>query len=180
MQIDPHTGLAPGIRQVLSPHFDARPVAGDISLIVIHGISLPPGGFGGPHVEQFFSGNLRVAAHPYFEQIAGQRVSAHFLIGRDGQVIQFVSVNRRAWHAGRSGYAGREGCNDFSVGIELEGTDELPYEAAQYAALKMLIAALLEAYPGLSARRIVGHSEIAPGRKTDPGSSFEWSQLRGA
>jgi AmpD protein len=178
MQIDPHTGLAPGVRQVLSPHFDARPVADDISLVVIHGISLPPAGFGGPHIEQFFAGNLQTEVHPYFREIAGQRVSAHFLIQRDGQIVQFVSVNRRAWHAGRSSYAGREACNDFSVGIELEGTDDLEYEAAQYAALEALITALLRAYPTLDRGRIVGHSDIAPGRKSDPGDSFDWSGLR--
>ncbi|MEO7775066.1 MAG: 1,6-anhydro-N-acetylmuramyl-L-alanine amidase AmpD [Steroidobacteraceae bacterium] len=178
MQVDAATGLVLGIRQVLSPHFDARQRADDISLIVIHGISLPPGGFGGPHIEQFFTGNLRRTEHPYFEEIAGQRVSAHLLVRRDGQLLQFVAFNKRAWHAGTSSYAGRDACNDFSIGIELEGTDELPYEAAQYAALDALIPALLAAYPTLSSERIVGHSDIAPGRKTDPGPRFDWTWLR--
>jgi AmpD protein len=180
MKVDPATGLVLGIRQVLSPHFDSRPVPADISLIVIHGISLPPGEFGGPHIEQFFTGNLRAAAHPYFQEIAGQRVSAHLLVGRDGRLVQFVSCNRRAWHAGKSSFADREACNDFSIGIELEGTDELRYEAAQYATLETLVPALLEAYPTLSAERIVGHSDIAPGRKTDPGALFDWTWLRPA
>lgn len=180
MKVDPATGLVPGVRQVLSPHFDARPVAMDISLIVIHGISLPPGEFGGPQIEQFFTGNLRSEAHPYFQEIAGQRVSAHLLVRRDGQLVQFVAFHRRAWHAGKSSYAGREACNDYSIGIELEGTDELCYESAQYATLKSIISALLDAYPTLAAERIVGHSDVAPGRKTDPGAMFDWTWLRHA
>jgi N-acetyl-anhydromuramoyl-L-alanine amidase len=179
MKVDPATGLVLGVRQVLSPHCDARPQADDIALIVVHGISLPPGEFGGAYIEQFFCGNLRTDAHPYFLEIAGQRVSAHLLIRRDGRVVQFVPLNRRAWHAGKSSHAGREACNDYSIGVELEGTDELPYEAAQYATLEALIPALLDAYPTLAIERIVGHSDVAPGRKTDPGAAFEWGWLRG-
>ena len=179
MKIDTATGLVTGIRQVLSPHCDARPKADDISLIVIHGISLPPGEFGGPHIEQFFTGNLRREAHPYFQEIHTQRVSAHLLVRRDGRLIQFVPCNRRAWHAGKSCHAGREACNDYSIGIELEGSDDTRYEAAQYATLEAIVAALLDAYPTLSSERIVGHSDIAPGRKTDPGALFDWTWLRG-
>lgn len=180
MEVDTATGLVRGVRQVLSPHFDQRPVPHDVSLIVMHGISLPPGRFGGPYIEQFFCGNLPVAAHPYFQEIATQRVSAHLLVLRDGRLVQFVALDKRAWHAGKSSYAGREACNDFSIGIELEGTDELRYEPAQYATLAMLVPALLDAYPTLGRERIVGHSDIAPGRKTDPGPAFDWSWLRQA
>jgi len=178
MQIDLATGLLARARQVLSPHFDARPQGTLPELIVVHGISLPPGQFGGAWIDQLFTGTLDPSAHPYFRDIAGQRVSAHALIRRDGSLVQYVPFAARAWHAGESEYRGRSACNDFSIGIELEGTDDLPYEDAQYESLAHLIRALLAAYPSLAAQRVVGHSDIAPGRKTDPGSVFDWQRLR--
>lgn len=178
IRIDVATGLAPGARQVLSSHFDARPAGTVTDLLVVHGISLPPGEFGGPWIDRLFTGNLPPDVHPYFRAISGGRVSAHALIRRDGEIVQYVPFTQRAWHAGKSEYCGRETCNDFSIGIELEGTDEVPYENAQYEALSALIKALLAAYPALSRERIVGHSEVAPGRKTDPGPSFDWPRLR--
>ena len=178
MRIDPATGLASKVRHVLSPHFDARPQGSAPELIVVHGISLPPGEFGGAWIDQLFAGSLDADAHPYFRDVAQQRVSAHALIRRDGQVIQYVPFHARAWHAGESQYEGRAACNDFSIGIELEGTDELAYEERQYESLAALIQALLAAYPALAKERIVGHSDIAPGRKTDPGRAFDWRRLR--
>ncbi len=178
VKIDPATGLLAGVRQVLSPHFDARPAGMFPELLVVHGISLPPGEFGGPWIDRLFTGTLPADAHAYFRDIAGQRVSAHALIRRDGQIVQYVPFGERAWHAGQSTYRGRDACNDFSIGVELEGTDDTPYTDAQYRALAALIATLLAAYPSLSARAIAGHSDIAPGRKTDPGPSFDWIRLR--
>ncbi len=178
LTIDPVTGLVPGVRQVISPHCDSRPAGVVADLIVVHGISLPPGDFRGPWIERLFCGNLPADAHPYFETIAAARVSAHLLIRRDGALLQFVPFHRRAWHAGASSYAGRSSCNDFSVGIELEGSDDLPYDAPQYTALVAVLRALFVAYPAFTADRLVGHSDIAPGRKTDPGPSFDWSRLR--
>ena len=178
MRVDVSTGLLAGVKQVLSPNFDLRPAGVPPDLIVLHGISLPPGEFGGPWIALLFSGNLPADAHPEFRERAGLRVSAHLLIRRDGEPVQFVSLNDRAWHAGRSAWQGREACNDYSIGIECEGTDELPYEAAQYATLRGLLPMLLEAYPGITRERIVGHSDVAPGRKTDPGASFDWSKVR--
>lgn len=180
LRIEPATGLVAGVRQVISPHRDERPSGVTPDLIVVHGISLPPGEFGGPWIDRLFTGNLPPDAHPYFKDIAGRRVSAHVLIRRDGEIVQYVPFGERAWHAGTSEYQGRKACNDFSVGIELEGEDERPYEEAQYASLRALIAALLEAYPTLSRERIAGHSDIAPGRKTDPGPGFDWARLRSA
>ena len=176
--IDSATGLIVGVRQVLSPHFDERPVGQSAELIVVHGISLPPGEFGGPYIEQLFTGNLKPEGHPYFATIVGARVSAHVLVRRDGAIVQFVPFQERAWHAGVSSWCGREACNDFSIGIELEGDDVTPYAEAQYTALARLIRALCRTYPGLSTQRVVGHSDIAPGRKTDPGAGFEWAKLR--
>lgn len=178
MRIDTATGLLLGVRQVLSPHWDARPAGVQPDLIVVHGISLPPGEFGGPWVDRLFCGNLPGDAHPSFASIAGLRVSAHALIRRNGAISQYVPFGARAWHAGRSRYGEREACNDFSVGIELEGADEVAYEPAQYGALADLIRALCDGYPTLSQDRIVGHSEIAPGRKSDPGPAFDWMRLR--
>lgn len=178
MHIDPATGLLGAVRQVLSPHFDARPKGSAPELIVVHGISLPPGKFGGAWIDQLFTGGLDPDAHPFFRDIAQQRVSAHALIRRDGQVVQYVPFPARAWHAGESQYQGRAACNDFSIGIELEGTDDLAYEDAQYESLAQLIRALLAAYPSLASERVVGHSDIAPRRKTDPGGAFDWSRLR--
>jgi len=176
--IDRATGLLTGARQVLSPHFDARPAGMLPELLVVHGISLPPGEFGGPWIDRLFTGTLAADAHPYFREIAAQRVSAHALIRRDGQIVQYVPFGERAWHAGQSAYRGRTGCNDFSIGVELEGTDDTPYTDAQYQALAALTAALLAAYPSLTTQAIAGHSDVAPGRKTDPGPSFDWARLR--
>lgn len=178
LDIDSATGLLKDVRQVLSPHCDARPSGSLPELIVVHGISLPPGEFGGPWIDALFTGGLPPAAHPYFEAIGDARVAAHALVRRDGCVTQYVPFTQRAWHAGASEYCGRAGCNDFSIGIELEGTDDLPYERAQYATLAALVRALLACYPTLSRERLVGHSDIAPGRKTDPGPAFDWSRLR--
>lgn len=178
LRVHAATGLLEGVRQVLSPHFDMRPSGVVPDLIVMHNISLPPGQFSGPWIDRLFTGNLPRDAHPYFEQIHGMRVSAHLLVRRDGELVQFVPFQLRAWHAGASQYEGRTACNDFSIGIEMEGEDEVPYEPAQYAAAAAAIRALLAAYPSLAAARIAGHSDIAPGRKTDPGPAFDWAALR--
>ena len=167
-------GWLAGIRCVFSPNQGERPVDEKISLVVLHNISLPPDEFGGDWVEQFFVNRLDRTAHPYFEEIADLQVSAHFLIRRDGRVIQFVGCDRRAWHAGQSAWNGRENCNDYSVGIELEGSDSQPYAAAQYAALWRVLAALRARYP-LTA--IAGHCHVAPGRKSDPGPFFDWAAV---
>jgi len=147
-------------------------------LVVLHGISLPPGEFGGPWIDALFTNALPPDHHPYFAGVAALKVSAHALVRRDGEVVQYVPFQRRAWHAGVSSWQGRERCNDYSVGIEIEGTDSTPYESAQYAALARLLAALMRACPTLSPQRMVGHSDVAPGRKTDPGLSFDWPLLR--
>jgi N-acetyl-anhydromuramoyl-L-alanine amidase len=178
LHIDPATGLVAGVQQVLSPHLDDRPIGATLDLVVIHGISLPPGEFGGPWIDRLFTGDLPPEAHPFFRTIAGGRVSAHTLIRRTGAIVQYVPFGQRAWHAGVSSYQGRTACNDFSVGLELEGTDDFPYTDAQYEQLAALIQALLREYPTLSRERIVGHSEVAPGRKTDPGAAFDWERLR--
>jgi AmpD protein len=178
LQIEPATGLLAGVRQVLSPHFDARPKGVAPELIVVHGISLPAGEFGGPWIDHLFAGDLPPDAHPSFRDTAALRVSAHAVIRRDGSITQYVPFGMRAWHAGQSQYQGRSDCNDFSIGIELEGTDEMPYTDAQYGSLAALVRALLAIYPTLSAERITGHSDIAPGRKTDPGAAFEWARFR--
>lgn len=170
-------GWLNGCQQVASPNCDERPDSEDINLLVIHGISLPPGEFGGPWIEKLFTNCLPTDEHAYFEQIHELRVSAHCLIRRDGCLIQFVPFEKRAWHAGQSCFDGRERCNDFSIGIELEGTDELAYSDAQYQTLNALIAIIQQRYPAISRQRIVGHSDIAPGRKTDPGSAFDWQRL---
>jgi AmpD protein len=173
------TGKIDGARQVDSPNCDDRPTGCQPSLIVIHGISLPPGEYGGPEIDQFFTNCLPAGAHPYFENIADLRVSAHFLIRRDGELVQYVPVDRRAWHAGESCYDGRDCCNDFSIGIELEGEDHTPYEEVQYERLAELVAVLQSESAALADASIVGHSDIAPGRKTDPGEAFDWAHLRG-
>jgi AmpD protein len=178
LRIDAVTGLALGARQVLSSHFDARPSGVVADLIIVHNISLPPAEFGGPWIDRLFTGRLPADAHPYFATIPSGRVSSHALIRRDGEIVQYVPFTERAWHAGKSEYCGRSACNDFSIGIELEGADDVPYESAQYAALAALIKALLAAYPSLSRERIAGHSDVAPGRKTDPGPAFDWTRLR--
>ena len=168
-------GTATLAAQVPSPNHDARPAGTQISLVVVHGISLPPGEFGGDGIEALFTNRLDPAAHPHYESVAALKVSAHFLIRRDGALIQFVRCADRAWHAGASSWQGRPRCNDYSVGIELEGTDEIAYTAAQYAMLARLAKALRQRYP---IDDIVGHSDIAPGRKTDPGPAFDWARLR--
>lgn len=164
-------------RRVPSPNHDARPPETVISLLVIHAISLPPNQFGGDAIERFFTNTLPAAEHPFFATIDGMHVSAHFLIRRNGECVQFVSCFQRAWHAGVSCWQGRNRCNDFSIGIELEGCDEQPFEEAQYASLNALIEILTHAFPITA---IVGHSEIAPGRKTDPGPFFMWQRIVGA
>ncbi len=165
------------VRRVHSPNCDARPDGCAIDLLVVHGISLPPREFGGGFIDALFTNSLDPGAHPYFLEIHGRQVSAHVLIGRDGEVVQYVPFPLRAWHAGASCFGGRTGCNDFSVGIELEGSDDLPYEGVQYRRLADLAVLLMRAYPGITRERIVGHSDIAPGRKTDPGREFDWDRL---
>jgi AmpD protein len=161
--------------QIASPNYDARPTATLITLLVVHGISLPPGSFGGDEIERLFTNRLDPREHPYYANIAALRVSAHFLIRRNGALSQFVAANDRAWHAGASVWKNRPACNDYSIGIELEGTDEIAYTPAQYAMLARLAKALTRRYP---IAEIVGHSDIAPGRKTDPGPAFDWPRLR--
>jgi AmpD protein len=180
MRVEVSTGLLVGVRQVFSPFYDPRPAGVVPDLIVLHGISLPPGEFGGPWVARLFTGNLPAGAHESFRERAGLRVSAHVLVLRSGEPVQFVPFGDRAWHAGRSVWQGREACNDYSIGIELEGTDEVPYEDAQYESLARLLPVLRAAYPAILPDRIVGHSDVAPGRKTDPGPSFDWSRVRRA
>jgi AmpD protein len=171
-------GWLAGARVCVSPNCDARPLADDISLLVIHNISLPPGRFGGPHIDALFTNTLDPQAHPYFATIHTLRVSSHLLIARDGRITQYVPFTARAWHAGVSEYEGRARCNDFSIGIELEGSDDRPFTARQYARLSAVTRALLAHYPQLSPARIAGHSDIAPGRKTDPGPHFDWARYR--
>lgn len=164
-------------RRVPSPNHDDRPEGTDISLLVIHGISLPPGEFGSPCIEQFFCNTLDAGVHPYFGQLRGLKVSAHLLIDRNGNIVQLVPFHKRAWHAGRSSFHGRENCNDYSIGIELEGTDDVNYETVQYEVLAQVITALQKAWPSLAGANIRGHCHIAPGRKTDPGPAFDWDRL---
>ncbi len=178
MRVDPASHLVVGVRYVPSPNFDERQDNCPPSLLVIHNISLPPNEFGGPYIEQLFTNQLDPNEHPYFEEIKDHKVSAHILIRRNGEVVQFVPFNKRAWHAGKSQYKGCESCNDFAIGIELEGADETPYEKVQYSVLATLVDSLRMVYPSLSKEDIVGHSEIAPNRKTDPGLAFKWNQLR--
>lgn len=160
--------------RIESPNQDERPAGESVRLIVVHAISLPPNEFGGPGIIELFTNRLDPQAHPYYREIHALRVSAHFLIRRDGELIQFVSCARRAWHAGVSSWQGRERCNDFSIGIELEGCDELPFADVQYPVLDALLAELHRRYP---VEAVAGHSDIAPGRKTDPGPCFDWSRL---
>ena len=178
MRVDALTGWLDAARHVCSPNWDERPAGCRIDLIVVHGISLPPGEFGGSWIDALFTNTLDPTAHPYFAAIAGLRVSAHLLIRRDGQLTQYVSCHHRAWHAGESIYAGRRRCNDFSIGVELEGADTIPYDDRQYPALATVIRTLREAYPAILPNRLAGHADIAPGRKTDPGPAFDWRRLR--
>jgi N-acetyl-anhydromuramoyl-L-alanine amidase len=178
LQVDIDSGLLCDAKFIMSPNCDARPAGIETSLIVVHGISMPPGQFGGPWIERLFTNTLPPEEHEYFARIGPLRVSSHLVIARDGELTQYVKFTDRAWHAGVSSYEGREACNDFSVGVELEGTDEVPYAPEQYLALARVIAALCTAYPSLSPERVVGHSDIAPGRKTDPGPAFDWPHAR--
>lgn len=177
MHIDPNTGLLSDVRQQPSPNCDARPQGSGVDLLVIHAISLPAGQFGGPWIDDLFCNRLDPEAHADFAEICGLSVSAHALIRRDGEIVQYVPFQQRAWHAGKSRFQGRERCNDFSIGIELEGCDDHPFEAIQYQRLAQLTRALMQTYPAISHERIIGHSDIAPGRKTDPGPHFDWSRL---
>lgn len=176
MQIDDQ-GRAEGVPQRACTHFDDRPEGEQVSLLVIHNISLPAGQFGTPYVDDLFMGEIDYRAHESFTDLKGLRVSAHCFIKRTGEIIQYVPFNKRAWHAGVSMFAGRAQCNDFSIGIELEGTDTTPYTQNQYNALQSLSKALINKYPLITKERIVGHCHIAPGRKTDPGESFDWAHF---
>jgi len=178
LRVNEQTGWIDEGEHCPSPNCDARPAGVAVDLLVIHGISLPPGEFGGPWIADLFTNRLDPGRHPYFAQIHALRVSAHFLLRRDGYLIQFVPTTRRAWHAGVSTFGGRERCNDFSIGIELEGVDDQPYADAQYDRLAELTQAIRVAYPEITEDRIVGHSDIAPGRKTDPGNAFDWARYR--
>jgi AmpD protein len=175
--VDKAKGLLEPARVCASPNCDERPAGTEPSMIVVHGISLPPGQFGGPEIEALFTNTLDWNAHPYFGEIRGLEVSSHLLIRRDGGVVQFVPFSARAWHAGESCFRGQQHCNDFSIGIELEGEDETAYDDRQYDALQGVVRALCSAYPGISPREVAGHSDIAPGRKTDPGPAFDWFRL---
>lgn len=166
-----------GARQVPSPNYNQRPENTEIQLIVIHNISLPPSQFGGGYIEQFFQNQLDWSVHPYFQSIEGMQVSAHLLILRTGEVLQFVNFKDRAWHAGRSSYLGKVECNDYSIGIELEGSDDLDFEKNQYDVLAQVVAVLQRAYPKTD-QHLAGHSDIAPKRKTDPGPHFQWNEFR--
>lgn len=175
--IDPDGWLIGG-GHIASPNFDERPDGLVPSLLVVHNISLPPGQFGGGYIEQFFCNRLDATEHPYFCEIADMQVSAHLLIDRRGGVTQFVSLLHRAWHAGQSCFAGRDNCNDFSIGIELEGTGDLPYTDEQYRVLAGVTDAVMQRFPLVTGERLTGHSDIAPGRKTDPGPAFDWDRYR--
>jgi AmpD protein len=170
-------GWLRSVEVLRSPNFDARPDNTHIKLVVVHGISLPPGEYGGRHIHQFFCNNLDARQHPYFESICNMTVSAHCLVERDGNIVQFVSFLDRAWHAGESQWRGETACNNFSIGIELEGCDDEAYAEAQYASLARVIRALRSHYPQIAADAIAAHSDIAPRRKTDPGPAFDWSRL---
>ncbi|MGH8245512.1 MAG: 1,6-anhydro-N-acetylmuramyl-L-alanine amidase AmpD, partial [Gammaproteobacteria bacterium] len=172
MRLDKDGRWLQKVRRVISPNCDARPDGTAIDLIVIHGISLPPCRYGGPYIDQLFTNTLKPAEHPYFAEIAGQRVSSHLLIGRKGDITQYVPFHLRAWHAGESTFERRTACNDFSIGIELEGCDEQPYDRIQYEVAAQAVNALMQRWPEITPRRVVGHCHIAPGRKTDPGPAF--------
>lgn len=170
-------GWLEGARRCPSPNCDARPPGATVDLVIIHGISLPPGKFGGPWIEDLFLNRLDTGADPYFASLEGLRVSSHLLLRRDGELVQYVPFARRAWHAGASEFRGRSRCNDFSIGIELEGVDHVPYTGAQYRVLRGLMRTLRAAFPGIGPDGIVGHSDVAPGRKTDPGPAFDWARI---
>ena len=177
MSINYPVGWLSDVRRLSSPNCDPRPSGSEPELIVIHGISLPPGRYGGPWIDRLFTNALPAEADPYFATIQDLQVSSHVLIARDGALTQYVPFSMRAWHAGASNWCGREACNDFSIGIELEGTDDEPYDDRQYPVLASLIASLQQVYPTLASGAVAGHSDIAPGRKTDPGPAFDWKRL---
>ncbi len=178
MNIDEKTGLLDGAEYIPSPNCDFRPENCDVSLLVIHNISLPPGIFGGPYISQLFTNCLNSEDDPFFLEICHLRVSSHLLIRRDGNIIQYVPLNQRAWHAGVSEFNGQAHCNDYSIGIELEGTDTNEYETIQYEVLAEVSREILKTYPAITPNRITGHSNIAPERKTDPGPAFDWAKYR--
>lgn len=174
VQLDNEAAWLEGVKRHLSPNRDARPENVEIDLLVIHGISLPPGEFGGPYIDQLFTNCLDKNDHHYFAEIQDMKVSTHLFIDRHGQITQYVPFNLRAWHAGPSTFEGRENCNDFSIGIELEGCDDIPYTEDQYQTLAMLAKIFMKQWNSITSEHIVGHSQIAPGRKTDPGDIFDW------
>lgn len=179
MEVDPRSGLLAGVRQHASPHHEARPQGAEVDLVVVHGISLPPDEFGGRWVDDLFLGRLKPAAHPYFAGIAGLRVAPHLFVRRSGAVVQYVPFGRRAWHAGVSSWRGRPDVNDFSIGVEVEGSAAWPYEGAQYRRLAEIVRALAAAYPAIDLTEgVVGHADVAPGRKSDPWPTFDWPRLR--
>jgi len=180
LNIHVESGLIEGVRFIFSPNFDARPPGSGVDVLVIHAISLPPGQFGGPDIERLFCNALDSGLHPFYHEIEGLEVSAHVLIRRDGEIVQFVPLHARAWHAGESCCEGRTRVNDFSIGIEMEGSDEQPFEDAQYQALGAVTKAIMQAYPAITPARIFGHADVAPGRKTDPGPCFDWERYRRA
>ena len=171
-------GVVSGARQLPSPNFNRRRRGAAINLLVIHNISLPPGKFGGNSIDQLFTNCLDSSAHPFFAEVAALQVSSHLLINRQGELTQYVNLNDRAWHAGVSSFDGIDNCNDYSVGIELEGTDDIAYTEPQYHCLQQITSKLCQTYPAITPHRIVGHCDIAPGRKTDPGSSFDWIKYK--
>lgn len=176
IELDEKAEWLRGVRVVPSPNHDARPEGAAIDMLVIHGISLPPGKFGGQYIDELFTNALKAEAHPYFVEIAGLTVSTHVMINRAGKITQYVPFQRRAWHAGKSEFRGRAGCNDFSIGIELEGCDDQPYTDSQYNTLAGLTRLLCRQWPAITRERIVGHCHIAPDRKTDPGPAFDWQR----
>ena len=178
VRVEPDTGWLEGADRRPTPNRDARPPDAGVNLVVVHAISLPPGEFGGAWIDDLFLNRLDPQAHPYFRDIADLRVSAHALIRRDGSLTQYAGFGERAWHAGESCWEGRAACNDYAVGVELEGSDEQGYEPVQYRRLAELIRALMRVYPAITPERVVGHCHVAPGRKTDPGPHFDWARLK--
>ena len=177
LRLDDKARWIAGVTRRPSPNQDARPADCSVDLVIVHGISLPPGEFGGDAIDALFLRRLQPQGHPYFSQIAHLRVAPHLLIRRDGELIQYAAFDRRAWHAGESEFCGRKACNDFSVGIELEGSDHVPYTDIQYQILNEVLVALRWRWPHLTPDRVVGHSDVAPQRKTDPGPAFDWSRI---
>ena len=178
MKIDKSTGILAEAELLLSPNSDDRPSNLSMKLLVIHNISLPPGEFGGPYINQFFLNELNSEEHPFFDEIKEMKVSSHLLIRRTGDIIQFVPFHKRAWHAGVSQYQGEKCCNDFSIGIEMEGTDDMNYEDIQYESLAEITKTLIAVYPDMNTDNITGHCHIAPERKTDPGDAFDWKKYK--